>query len=446
MSARRQDLIDRQPPCDLSAETGLIGSVFLLPDMLDRVAGLVTPADFYGDANGKIFAALQAMHKAGQPVDNTLLLDHLKTSGELEAVGGAVEVLRIIWSVPNAAHATYYAEIVKEKSRLRRLIVDLTDGLSQCYENLPADDIAGFIERQLATAGQGRSAEVQSAADVVAATIKEIEADVQAPAWPGIMTGLSAFDEVAGPQLPGEVQVIAARPGNGKTALAAGIAIHNAEQGRRGLIVSLEMRSTELMRRHLCGRAGLDSRNVRRGKVSVADIGRIRVAGEYFGGLPLMLWAPPSTTLPEIRSVARHQKATKGLQFLAIDYVGLIRPEAEDRRLQRWEQFSRISAGIKTLARELEVPIIVLVQLGRDGDTEEPRLSHLRDSGAIEQDADSVVFIHHPPPSKSSAAEAGSVYASGVHLIIAKHRHGERGRVRLLWHPRSTSFSSPSPF
>ncbi|HEX5102773.1 MAG TPA: DnaB-like helicase C-terminal domain-containing protein [Pirellulaceae bacterium] len=439
------ELMDRQPPFDLQAEIGVLGSIVLLPDVLDHLRPILKTADYYDDAHSTLYRQMLELHDAGKKIDPTLLVDRLKAAGEYEAIGGAAYLSKIVNAVPNAAHATYYAWIVAKHSERRRLIVAFTEGLQDTYDGDEPDEITDRLEAKLQSLGSSRESEALSISEVAAAAISEVEADTKAPCWPGCMSGLDRLDQAKGPILPGEVEVIAARPGNGKTSYAAQVAIHNAERGRSVLFVSMEMRATELVKRDLCSRAGLDSRDVRSGRFKAGDVQRILAARGELDGLPLRLWAPPAATLSDIRGMARSCKAKAGLQLLVIDYLGLVRPEADDRRLSLYERVTKTSAGLKALARELDVPIIALVQLNREGEKEEPRLSHLRDSGAIEQDADSVLFIHHPPSAKQFSGGEG-VYAVGVHLIIAKHRHGERGRVSLLWHPRETRFSSPTSF
>jgi replicative DNA helicase len=258
------------------------------------------------------------------------------------------------------------------------------------------------------------------------------------------MTGLAKLDEAMGAMLPGEMVVIAARPGQGKSALGVQIAMHAAERGRPGLIVSLEMRDTELVKRKLCEFAELDSRDVRSGRLSDEHRQQLHDAAQQLTDLPLRLWSPPSATLADIRAVARRAKAKGGLQLLVVDYLGLVRPGSEDRRLPRFEQVQNISAGLKSLSKELNLPVISLCQLNREADQSAPRLSHLRESGAIEQDADLVIFLHHPESPAHIAGE--QPYAQTVNVIVAKHRHGQVGKVSLLWHPRETRFSSPDSF
>ena len=239
--------------------------------------------------------------------------------------------------------------------------------------------------------------------------------------------------------MPGELGILAARPAMGKTALAMQKALHNARQGRRVLFVSLEMRNRELARRLLCQEAELDSRLLRGRRVDAAARARLQAAHEELAGLPIRLWDPASATLAEIRGVARHMRATGGLYLLIVDYLGLIKPSADSKRLQRHEQVQQTSAGLKELAKELCIPVLALCQLNREADGEEPRLSHLRESGAIEQDADMVLLLHHPEREQS---KSGNQKKRIAYLIIGKHRHGETGRIKLQWHPSETRFST----
>jgi replicative DNA helicase len=200
------------------------------------------------------------------------------------------------------------------------------------------------------------------------------------------------------------------------------------------------MRDAELVRRILCSRADTDSRDLRSGTLDKRQRESLVGAMLSLDGLPLRVWSPASASLAEIRAVARHEKATAGLGLLVVDYVGVVRPD--DRRLPRYEQVSQISSGLKALAKELETPIIALAQLNREADGNEPKLSHLRESGSIEQDADVVLLVHHPQTTGVSRGDG----IRTAHVIVAKHRHGETGRVSLFWDPRATRFSSSSQF
>ena len=282
------ETMDRQPPFDPQAESGVLGSIFLLPDVLDDVAMILSLADFYDDAHGKHFGHMLAAHQAGRKIDPTLLVGRLRTAGDFEAIGGAAYLSKIINAVPNAAHAAYHARIVREKSRLCQLIVHCTLALQQAYDGLPADEVAACVESKLATLGHNEQRAAQLIADVAGETLASIEASADAPTKPGAMTGIPTLDEAIGPIMAGELMIIAARPGQGKTALGTQVALHAAERGRSALLVSLEMKDPELALRVLCGWAELDSRDVRSGHVTDDGRQKLRAALEQLRHISLL--------------------------------------------------------------------------------------------------------------------------------------------------------------
>jgi replicative DNA helicase len=439
---------DRQPPCDIQAEIGVLGSIVLLPSVMDEVLLIAKPEDFYDDAHAKLYRHFAAMHQAGKRIDPTLLIDRLRAAGDFEMIGGSAYLGKIINAVPNAAHATYYAEIVARKSRLRSIIIAATEALQGAYDELPAEDITTRLELGMSCLGHDQQAEARLIGSFADEALAESLAESEAPARSGVMSGLAIVDEIVGPAMPGELVTLAARTGEGKTALAIQIATHNAERSRAVLIVSLEMRGAELARRELASWAGVDGRDVRLGRLNDDDKRRLREAREQLSNLPVRIWAPPRATLADIRAQSRHWKAKGDLSLLVVDYVGLVSPAADDRTLKRYEQVGKVTAGLKALAKELELPVLMLAQLNREADGEEPRLSHLRESGAIEQDSDFVLFLHHPQrkPSATGPSPREDLDGREAYLICAKHRHGQTGRVRLNWHPQQTRFSCSNTF
>jgi replicative DNA helicase len=440
---------NRQPPCDVQAEVGVLGSVVLLPNVLDDVATIVRPEDFYDDAHSKLFALFTDLHGAGKPLDVTILVDRLRASGCLETIGGTAYLSKIINAVPNAAHAAHYAGIVREKSRLREIIVRATEALHDAYHELPAEDVAARLEMGLSSLSHSQAAEAKTLGEFATEALQESVAASEKKIVAGVMTGMAGVDTAMGPIMAGDLATLAARPGMGKSALAVQLAVHNAQRGRRSLIVSLEMKGTELARRELASIAAVDGRDVRLGRLSDQDRSRLNEACRQLSEIPVYLWSPASATLADIRAQARHAKARGGLDLLVVDYVGLVSPSRDEKKLPEHERISIISTGLKRLAKELSIPVLMLSQLNRETESQhEPRLSNLAKSGAIEQDSDLVIFLHHSPPGKPSRTgqAAVSVDAHEAWLLIAKNRHGEVGKVRLNWIPKETRFECPTSF
>jgi replicative DNA helicase len=352
--------------------------------------------------------------------------------------------MKIVKDTIHAGHAVHYAEEILEDFHRRQLQAIGAD-LCQRAADLKADsgEILDWLKARLATFDRGQQTDIRTFDEIADEVLSSIESAMTSPVKPGLMCGYESVDLAAGPTMRGEFRVLAARPNQGKTAFAGGEAEHHARGGRHCLFVSLEMKSTELVQRMLCSGSEIDGRDVRAGKLTADERRRLGVERDNSKGLPLRIWAPPSATFSQIAGVARYLKATTGLDWLCIDYLQLIRPSAEERRLDRHYQIAAVTAGLKSLAKELEIVVVAICQLRRDADGGIPKLSHLKDSGSIEQDADAVWFIHHPEARGSTLEDA---YAYGCNLIIGKHRHGETGKVSLLWHPRETRFSSPTSF
>jgi replicative DNA helicase len=439
--SKRRPLHEFGPGSVAHAEQALIGSLLIDPSVLHHVMPIVSVTDFCDPSLGTLFGALAVLIDAGLPVtDFTWLPRELAKMDVPQDAFKAAALRNCVELAVHSGHAAFYAEQVKRAVNLRRWAV-MAALLAERASDAAAEPekIAAWLEGQIAQMSQRQQAVARTIGEIateVSAELDEPRRATAPPLWNGIVT----LDEALGPIMPGELAIIAARTGCGKTSLATQWAEHAAKQGRPVLFVSLEMRDAELVKRMLCSRAGIDSRDLRSGKLSQEVRAGLVNAVLSVGSLPLRLWSPPSASLGEIRAVARHAKATGGLGLIVIDYIGLVRPD--DRRLPRYEQVSAISADLKVMAKELEAPVIALAQLNREADGNEPKLSHLRESGSIEQDADSVLLIHHP----HYEGPADPATARGVHVIIAKHRHGETGKVRLLWLPRETRFSCPGSF
>lgn len=442
------EVLQREPPFDLEAEMGVLGSILLMPEISDEIASLRAD-DFYSDANRKIYHALREMHDGGDKIDITLLVSRMRTSGDYETVGGAAYLARLAGAVPNAAHAMYYADIVAEKAVYRRLIESSTEILRDAYEqNSTAKELCAQAEQKVFAIMDGRSSSnVQIISDVLHLAMDRMEARLRDEYVDGgAETGLQKFDEMTGGLHNGELIILAARPSMGKTALAMNIGEHcSIHQRAPVLFVSLEMSGIELADRMLCSLARVNGHRLRNGTISSDDRERLIQKANEISEAPLYVDDSPSRTVSEIAATARRIKRKEnGLGLIVIDYLQLIEPD--NSRDPRQEQVAKIARRLKGMARELEVPLLCLSQLNRqaeDGKDHRPKLSHLRESGAIEQDADVVMFVHREE--YYHRGEDKAQYAGQAEIIIAKQRNGPVGDVELTWEAEFTRFSDRAP-
>lgn len=427
--------VERQVPHDLDAEMGVLGSIVLMPSLMDEMAGLLARDEFYYQPHGILFGHLLQLYGANRPIDPALLLDSLKSGGDLEVFGGSAYLFKVVNSVPNAAHARHYADIVKEKFRLREIIRYTTNALSEAYDDMPSLDIMASLEAKLSLIETPLASEpitIAEAAQQVLDSLGE-SADTTNKA----MTGILSIDEPMGPIMAGETMVVAARTSVGKTSFVQQMMVNAAEHHRTALLVSLEMSDRELGTRELCRITGIDSRRIRNNTLNHVNIQELHTAKTQLDGLPFFLWSPPRATATEIKAVAKKLKATHGLSVLAVDLIGLVAPDREQAKYRREEQIRAISAAFKAMAKELHIPIILLAQLNREADGEEPRLAHLRDSGRIEEDATTVLLLHADKSEPPIDTHNGLFTRIA---IIAKHRNGQVGRIKVSWHPQTTTF------
>lgn len=442
------EILQRQQPFDLEAEMGVIGSILLLPEVSDEIASL-RPDDFYDDANRKIYETLREMHDTGEKIDITLLVSKLRTAGEYEKVGGAAYLAKLSASVPNAAHAVYYADIVTEKAVFRKLIASSTEILKDSYEQTSsAKELCAQAEQKIFAIMDGRSSQsVHSISDVLHEAMDRMEARLRDDYETGSAeSGFTQFDEMTGGLHSGELIILAARPSMGKTALAMNIGEYvSINQKLPVLFVSLEMSGIELADRMLCSLARVNGHRLRNGTISADDRERLIRKANEISQAPLFVDDSPSRTVSEIAAAARRIKRREGsLGMIVIDYLQLIEPD--NSRDPRQEQVAKIARRLKGIARELEVPLLCLSQLNRqaeDSKDHRPRLSHLRESGAIEQDADVVMFVHREEYYHRGDEKAQ--FAGQAEIIIAKQRNGPIGDVELTWEADFTRFSDRAP-
>ncbi len=444
------EILERSPPWDLDAEMAVLGSMLLHPDVCDELVMILRSDDFYDDANRKLYQHMISMYESGRKIDTTLLLNQLRSAGDLELIGGAAYLARLANSVGNVGHAEYYAEIIKDKAVLRKLIEASSSILKEAYDESvdPKNLVAQAEQKIFGIQDQRSGSTVESISDILTRALDRIDARMEGTHVDGgVATYLTDFDKQTGGGLHnGELIILAARPSMGKTALAMNIAENVALKDRAPvLFVSLEMSGIELADRLLCSVARVSGHRLRTGSISKEDRLRlVQKAGEI-ASAPLYVDDTPSRTVSEISAVARRIKQREGrIGLIVIDYLQLIEPD--NPRDPRQEQVAKIARRLKGMAREQEVPVLCLSQLNRqaeDSKDHRPRLSHLRESGAIEQDADVVMFVHRVE--YYHRGEEAAQYAGQAEIIVAKQRNGPIGEVEIIWEKDFTRFGDKAP-
>lgn len=444
------EILDRLPPQNLEAEKGVLGSILLDPNLADDVALILRPEDFYAEANQKLYGHLLAMHDDGKRIDATLLLERLRSTSDLELIGGAAYVAEVVHSVPYASNAVYYAEIVRAKATLRSLIHASTEILRDAYEPMldPRELVSRAEEKIFAVHDQRSSDQITSIQDLLVEAFDRIDARLEHGEGVGVPTGFTDLDNLTGGMHDSEFIVLAARPSMGKTAFATNIAEYVAiESNVTTLFVSLEMAKLELAQRMLCSQGKIDANKFRSGFLSGEDRKKLVEASAKLGKAPFFVDDTPARTVTEIAACARRLKRKQKLGLVVIDYLQLIQPD--DPRDPRQEQVAKMARRLKALARELRIPVLCLAQLNRQTEQgkeggHRPRLSHLRESGAIEQDADVVMFVHREEyyHTREEAMEKG--ICGQADIIVAKQRNGPTGDIKLAWFDKFTRFENLS--
>ncbi len=446
------EILDRQPPRNLEAEKAVLGSILLLPNVCDDVALVIRPDDFYDDANRRIYEHMQELHNAARRIDLTLLVERLRNAGDLELIGGVPYLGEVARSVPTAANAVHYAQIVRDKSLLRGLIDSSTEILREAYEDGsdPREQLNRAEQKIFAILSEGQKNSVISAHDLIQTAMARIDLREKGEhTIAGVDSGFPSLDNLTGGLHDSELIIIAARPSMGKTAFALNIAEYAATELKVGtLVVSLEMSAIELADRLLCSSARVDSQRLRQGRATVEERRKLIESAAVLSQAPLFIDDSPSRTILEISAVARRLKRSSNLGLVIIDYLQLIEPDSP--RDPRQEQVAKIARRLKGMARELNLPVVCLAQLNRQAEQTRdnlPRLSHLRESGAIEQDADVVMFVHREeyyltPEEKQKERDDGNPRGllGQAQIILAKQRNGPTGDLKLIWKNEFTRF------
>jgi replicative DNA helicase len=435
---------DRLPPQNLEAERSVLGSILLDNESLHDIVMFLRAGDFYRDSHQVIYAAIRDLYDAGKAIDAVTLAEELKKRNQFEQVGGHEILTEIVESVPTAANARYYANIVKEKATNRQLIESATEIIRDGYSNqFTSQELLEAAEHKVfAIAEDQVRGETLELKDIVKEAMERIgmRADSGGHAVTGVASGLFDLDEMTGGFHPGQLVILAARPSMGKTALALNVAEHVAiNLGTPVLFVSLEMGRLEIGDRLLCARSRVDGHKLRTGMgLSHSEISQLSKAFNELSKEGMMfIDDTPTRNMLQITASSRRIRRRNRVGLILVDYIQLV--DSEDSRDSRQEQIAKISRRLKGLARALEVPVVALSQLNRAVESREdkrPRMADLRESGAIEQDADIVLLLHRPDYYEPNDQPGIAV------LDVAKNRNGATGSFKLAFIKKITRFEN----
>ncbi|CAN5777887.1 replicative DNA helicase [soil metagenome] len=440
---------DRQPPYAPEAEISVLGGMLIDGDAVAKALEFVDDTMFYREANRRIFRAMARLFQRGQVIDPVTLGEDLSKTDELDGIGGMAYIAELLDAVPTAANIEYHARIVRERALLRRLIEGATQIIRESYEigERTVEEVLDLAEQKIFQVAQSHEREgFVWIKKILYPTFEKIE-QLQASkgGLTGIATGFHDLDEMTGGLQKSDLVIVAARPSMGKTAFVTGVGLHAAITSQTPVaIFSLEMSKQQVVQRMLCSEALVDLGRLMRGRLQDDDFGRLAQAAGHLNTAPVWIDDSGSVTVLEMRAKARRLKADQpDLGLIIIDYIQLMSggPDAENRQ----QEVSAISRGLKSLAKELDVPIIALSQLSRAPEQRadhRPQLSDLRESGSIEQDADIVMFLYRPEyyHTREEAQEQGLV--GKAELIISKQRNGPTGAVDLFFRKECARFES----
>lgn len=438
------EMMPKLPPQNVEAEQSVLGSLLLDKDAILKVADMITPDDFYRDDHKAIFSAMLKLFEKRMPMDVVTVSEELEKAGKFESVGGATYLTTLVNVVPTASHVEHYASIVQGKATLRRLIGAATKISELGYqEDSDLSKLLDTAEQSLFSVSQKHLKQnFVPIKDVLADSFERIdELHRNKGVLRGVPTGFRDLDNMLSGFQDSDLVIVAARPSMGKTAITLNMAAHAAVKEKRAVgFFSLEMSRDQLAERLLSLESGVDSWKLRTGNLSDEDFPKIGYAMGTLADAPIYIDDTPGLTITEIRSKCRRLQMEHGLDIVMIDYLQLISGSMKSSEANRVQEISEISRNLKTLARELKVPVIALSQLSRAVEArpdKRPMLSDLRESGSIEQDADIVMFIYREDYYDKNTDKKGI-----TELLVRKHRNGPVGDVELFFVPEQTRFRS----
>ena len=443
---------NRLPPQDMEAEMSVLGGILLENEALNKVLELLTAEDFYRESHGKIFAAMTELSEHGEPLDLVTVRSALEKRGELDAVGGMDYLAMLVDFVPTAANIVYYSRLVKEKSLQRRLIRVATEIAQRGYEGGDVEVTLDWAEKLIfEISNQRNRSSWQAVKELIPPVLKKIEVlSVRQESVTGVPTGFKDLDRLTAGFQPSDLIIIAGRPSMGKTAFALNIVEYAAlEHNIPTVIFSLEMGQNQLVMRMLCSLARVDANRMRTGQLGEKDYQPILRAAGRLDAAPIYIDETAAISALELRSKARRLKADKGIGLVVVDYLQLM--QGRNNEESRQQEISDISRSLKALAKELQIPVVALSQLNRSLESrndKRPMLSDLRESGAIEQDADVIMFVYRDAVYCEDCRDHNKVCTKGhendAEIIVGKQRNGPIGTVHLTFLGSYTRFENQS--
>lgn len=419
---------------NLEAEKAVLGGILVTPSLFDEVSTLVNVDDFYYEQNKQIYNLLNLLVANGGAVDIISLVDEMKKKNIFEDCGQEAYLGELMTATGSATNVPFYCKMITECAMRRRILNAASDlTLFTNDRTIETKKLLSIAEEKIFAIGEKKNFELTSLTSAMMESIQTLDNSLVDKAN-GLFTGFDTLDDLLGGLRPSELIIVAARPGMGKTAFATNVASYVASECKKKvLFFSLEMSKTELANRVVCSRAFLSMESLR-GTPSTATIKKYSDASSELYGAPLFIDDTPSRTVTEIASICRREKRKNNLDLVIIDYIGLIEPD--DAKQPRQEQVARIARRLKLLAKETNVPVICCAQLNRNLEQTKdnrPKLSHLRESGAIEQDADVVILLHREEYYITKEEAEDKDLIGRAEIIVAKHRNGRTGSAFLKW-------------
>ena len=435
-------LKDKIPPHNLEAEQATLGAMLLDWDAVGLVIGHLRPDRFYSLQHQTIYKAILSLYNKGQRGDILTLTDELRITGQLDAAGGVAYVASLPDHVPTSSNVEYYAQVVKDQSVRRDLIKVSSQVITDSHDDTKSSrsTLEEAQNKLFSLAEMDQAQRFMTMEELVPETFELIEKHYQnKDAYTGIPSGFTALDSMTSGFQSSEMIIIGARPSMGKTALALSMIQHIAITKKIPTgFFSLEMASQQIGQRLFSQESRISGSKIRSGMLKMDDFQRLQEAASRCYDAPLYVADTPNMKMLDLRAMARKMLQQYEVEIIFIDYLGLITSENANSAVPRHEQVSEISRSLKSLARELKIPIVALAQVTRDSEGKEPTLANLRDSGSIEQDADVVMFIHR----ERKVTDDDGTGAIDAKIILAKQRNGPIGNVDLLFLPQYAKFEN----